>query len=119
MVYKCPVCDGRGFVCDGFYGNTKHSFYTSQTNGRNTCRSCYGTGIIRDFATPVCLPALTEVESQNEEKKEANIHPDGDEYILACPRCGSGEYLHNEDGNQNEYCGQCGQKLEWGEEDES
>ncbi len=51
--------------------------------------------------------------------EEANIHPDGDEYILACPRCGSGEYLHNEDGNQNDYCGQCGQKLEWGEEDES
>lgn len=48
--------------------------------------------------------------------EEANIHPDGDEYILACPRCGSGEYLHNEDGNQNEFCGQCGQKLEWGEE---
>lgn len=50
--------------------------------------------------------------------EEANIHPDGDEHILACPRCGSGEYLHNEDGNQNDYCGQCGQKLEWGEEDE-
>lgn len=48
--------------------------------------------------------------------EEANIHPDGDEHILACPRCGSGEYLHNEDGNQNDYCGQCGQKLEWGEE---
>lgn len=48
--------------------------------------------------------------------EEANIHPDGDEHILACPRCGSGEYLHNEDGNQNEFCGQCGQKLEWGEE---
>ena len=47
---------------------------------------------------------------------EANIHPDGDKYILACPRCGSGEYLYNEDGNQNEFCGQCGQKLEWGEE---
>ena len=31
-------------------------------------------------------------------------------------KCGSGEYLHNEDGNQNDYCGQCGQKLEWGEE---
>lgn len=46
--------------------------------------------------------------------EEANIHPDGDEHILACPRCGSGEYLHNEDGNQNDYCGQCGQKLEWG-----
>ena len=115
MVYKCPICEGRGFVYDGFYGNTKSQYYTAEPYGRNTCRACYGTGIIRDFATPVCLPALTEVTNPNE-GKEANIHPDGDKYILACPRCGSGEYLHNEDGNQNEYCGQCGQKLEWGEE---
>ena len=27
-------------------------------------------------------------------------HPDGDESILACPTCGSGEYLYNEDGNR-------------------
>lgn len=30
-----------------------------------------------------------------------------------CPQCGSGEYLTNEDGNQNEYCGQCGIHLDW------
>ncbi len=30
-----------------------------------------------------------------------------------CPRCGSGEYLHNEDGNRNDYCGQCGCALDW------
>lgn len=30
-----------------------------------------------------------------------------------CPCCGSGEYLHNEDENRNEYCGQCGIKLDW------
>lgn len=28
-----------------------------------------------------------------------------------CPRCGSGEYMYNEDGKENRYCGQCGQKL--------
>lgn len=27
-------------------------------------------------------------------------HPDGDEHLLACPHCGSGEYLYNEDGNE-------------------
>lgn len=36
--------------------------------------------------------------------------------ILACPNCGSGEYLHNEDGNQQQYCGQCGQAIDWEEE---
>lgn len=35
-----------------------------------------------------------------------------------CPNCGSGEYLHNEDGNRNEYCGQCGVKLDWSDIEE-
>ena len=41
-------------------------------------------------------------------------HPGGDERILACPCCGSGEYLHNEDGNEQRFCGQCGQAIDWG-----
>lgn len=40
-------------------------------------------------------------------------YPDGDTSILACPQCGSGEYLHNEDGAENAFCGQCGQPIEW------
>lgn len=40
-------------------------------------------------------------------------YPDGDTSILACPCCGSGEYLHNEDGNEQNYCGQCGQAIDW------
>lgn len=40
-------------------------------------------------------------------------HPDGDPNILACPSCGSGEYLENEDGNRNDFCGQCGQAIDW------
>lgn len=45
-------------------------------------------------------------------------YPDGDRFILACPCCGSGEYLVNWDGNRNTYCGQCGQKIDWRGEDE-
>ena len=40
-------------------------------------------------------------------------YPDGDEGILACPSCGSGEYLYNEDGNRCHFCGQCGQAIGW------
>jgi ribosomal protein S27AE len=40
-------------------------------------------------------------------------YPDGDTSIIACPHCGSGEYLHNEDGNEQNYCGQCGQAIDW------
>ena len=41
-------------------------------------------------------------------------YPDGDRSILACPSCGSGEYLWNEDGNRNHFCGQCGQAIAQG-----
>ena len=37
----------------------------------------------------------------------------GQGIALMCPRCGSAEYLHNEDGRQNDYCGQCGTRLDW------
>lgn len=37
---------------------------------------------------------------------------------VACPNCGSGEYLHNADENENVFCGQCGQAIKWGCEDE-
>lgn len=40
-------------------------------------------------------------------------YPDGDRGIIACPNCKSGEYLYNEDGNRNEYCGQCGKRIDW------
>lgn len=36
--------------------------------------------------------------------------------IEACQGCGGGEYLYNEDGNRNKFCGQCGQAIEWSEE---
>lgn len=43
----------------------------------------------------------------------ASPYYDGDESIIACPNCGSGEWLHNEDGNENNFCGQCGQAIDW------
>ena len=48
----------------------------------------------------------------------ASPYPDGDKGVLACPYCGSGEYLHNADENENAFCGQCGQAIKWGCEDE-
>lgn len=35
-----------------------------------------------------------------------------DDCILTCTYCGSGDYLSNEGGHKNTYCGQCGQKVE-------
>ena len=47
---------------------------------------------------------------------KASPYPDGDENVLACQNCKSGEYLYNEDGNRNSFCGQCGKAIDWGEE---
>lgn len=40
-------------------------------------------------------------------------YPDGDQNIMACPCCGSGEWLHNADEAPMNFCGQCGQAIDW------
>ena len=46
-VYKCPVCEGRGFVHNGFY-QTLQDYYTSSSTATEMCRSCGGKGIVYD-----------------------------------------------------------------------
>lgn len=36
-------------------------------------------------------------------------------FDFTCPHCGSRDYLKNEDGNRNKFCGQCGKALNWEE----
>ncbi len=92
---------------------------------------CKVTGKEVYFDTPKCdlfmgQPAGSLVRTQDripEDKelvKQHAISPfeDDDPYIIFCQRCGSGEYLHNEDGNRNEYCGQCGQRVDWVDSEE-
>lgn len=45
-------------------------------------------------------------------------NPFADDGIIACQCCDSGEYLYNEDGNQNGYCGNCGARIDWPEEND-
>ena len=47
---------------------------------------------------------------------KASPYPDGDENVLACQNCKSGEYLYNEDGNRCCFCGWCGQAIDWNAE---
>lgn len=87
----CPHCDGRD----------------------NDCAGCEVQALRASGLTPDDLPraaALLRAESP---------YPDGDTSILSCPHCGSGEYLSNEDGAQNAFCGQCGQKIDWSTEAEA
>ena len=86
----------------------------------NTAIEELNTGKIEfDYKSDDCCTTPGEVvillrHLQSKETPES-IHPDGDIHITACSRCGSGEYLHNEDGNQNAFCGQCGQAIDWKE----
>lgn len=64
-------------------------------------------------ADDICAAAAEKIREYLMCSKEIPQYPDEEEGILACQRCGSGEYLYNEDGNKNNYCGQCGQKLVW------
>lgn len=36
-------------------------------------------------------------------------------FDFTCPHCGSRDYLKNDDGNRNKFCGQCGKALDWEE----
>ena len=69
------------------------------------------------------IRAMSDAEGDARGTREArnvpeSIYPDGDMDTPECPRCGSGEYLTNEDGNKNAFCGQCGQALDWDEPEE-
>ncbi len=65
----------------------------------------------KDYFAVALEIAISALEKQVEKRP----YPDDDDSILACPYCGSGEYLHNPDENENQYCGQCGQKIDWSE----
>lgn len=47
MIYKCPVCDGKGVVPSGFYNVCGQNWYSFNTKPE-TCRSCNGKGIINE-----------------------------------------------------------------------
>lgn len=42
----CPVCQGTGMVQSGFYSSSI-GYWTSNTIGTETCRSCNGKGYIQ------------------------------------------------------------------------
>ena len=44
--------------------------------------------------------------------------PFAEDGIISCQCCGSGEYLFNEDGNHKGYCGNCGARIDWPEDND-
>lgn len=44
--YKCPVCNGKGIVPNGFYSCVGDTIISTTTTIPEQCRSCKGTGVI-------------------------------------------------------------------------
>jgi hypothetical protein len=44
--YRCPVCDGKGLVPNGFYRAVGMNEWGSSSASPETCRTCKGIGII-------------------------------------------------------------------------
>lgn len=72
--------------------------------------------VLRCEDTPRTRAACNVAQGALYLQMKASPYPDGDENVLACQNCKSGEYLYNEDGNRNSFCGQCGKAIDWGEE---
>ena len=46
-IEKCPVCNGKGIVPNGFYKTVRYEYTSTSTSTvLETCRSCLGTGIV-------------------------------------------------------------------------
>ena len=56
------------------------------------------------------------VAAPNHDARENN--PFAEEGVIACQFCRSGEWLYNEDGAPNAFCGQCGRRITWPEASE-
>ena len=44
--FKCPVCEGKGIVPNGFYDAIGVNTWTTSDVTPETCRTCNGSGII-------------------------------------------------------------------------
>lgn len=115
----CPFCGGNAFL------------FAGEGGVRVVCSKCHAqTMTLADYDATASKSAgaVASVISKWNQRAEPELrrhdiplspYPDGDKSILACPCCGSGEYLHNADENENGFCGQCGQAINWNEDDEN
>lgn len=53
--HKCPVCEGRGTVPHGFYNSVHYSCTVTAAN-RETCKTCWGLGIVWEPAREILQP---------------------------------------------------------------
>lgn len=92
--------------------------YKANETGSTFVTLCSRRDVINAADTITELLARAEA-AEAALKREKSYHTplppfdDDDPDVLFCQKCGSGEYLENEDGNRNEYCGQCGQRIDW------
>lgn len=91
--------------------NTTHEAWTEEFSTKQALFDWLNggetLGVIDDTPTVAALDPDT---------RENN--PFAEEGVIACQFCRSGEWLYNEDGAPNAFCGQCGRRITWPEASE-
>lgn len=107
---------GRGkktdYVCR-LCGGPLETYYCEERLYLIKCADCGTLALVKTVNPEVSASVTLARPTLIPPNEPLSPYPDGDTSILACPRCGSGEYLYNEDGAWNNYCGQCGQRIGW------
>lgn len=66
---KCPICEGRGKVPNGFYDLNSASASTSTDSAPEECRACQGTGLLWTWSGEI-KPPKKKKKCRNRRKKE-------------------------------------------------
>ena len=56
--HKCPVCGGTGQVDSSFYDGNHYA--TTTTIPAETCRTCWGSGIVWEHVTVKVRPCVSD-----------------------------------------------------------
>ncbi len=63
--HKCPICEGHGMVSAGFYESVAVVKHTTSSHSTETCRSCWGTGLLWEKEKPTVYIYPARLDEQN------------------------------------------------------
>jgi len=63
--HRCPVCNGSGGVVQGFYSTPGQPKFDSTSTSPETCRSCWGSGVVWQAAGDPNGPPLPQRTTSN------------------------------------------------------
>lgn len=79
-----------------------------------TCKECGHYAVCRyvEHQDIECNHFISKSALEKQTQKKLRVDDEG---WLCCPKCDETFKLHNQYHEQNRYCGNCGQKIDWSE----